>query len=523
MSILGKITNRGLELNKDDLVSVYGTNGFKKILRKFIIRYKSPIGTYYIEKKNYTIINNIVLIPRFATEKLLECKIINSIENHIKEGLDIHCEYIGEPTYNQEITANYILNNIYTNENKSKGIAGLTLNLLAGGGKSYLAMFLINKLKKKTLIIVPNEYLLKQWVDLLSRFFPTSKIGQYYGKVKEEGDIIVGIINSLVSDEFTFKWYEYEFTIDKKGKEKRIKKKYEKTISSKDFHSEFDFIILDESHIYCTESFKKIYNVFQSTYMLGLSATPNERDNGLDIISHLNIGNVLNAETIEGYNKDTTVFNARVDIIKYNGPNEYIINHINEKTKMICVPMIIEDLINDPYRNKLILNTIYELFDLKLNIFIFSERRSHLEHLYEQFNEILEEQNLENYRNNISVPELDINTNIVLYGNSPNEDIETAKLRSNLIFTTYAYSSTGVSINRMTAMILCTPRKSKATQIIGRIFRLNEENIDEERIIIDIVDNRSVLKNQLYKRMKAYKEREAIITKKEINYTDIEL
>jgi hypothetical protein len=75
----------------------------------------------------------------------------------------------------------------------------------------------------------------------------------------------------------------------------------------------------------------------------------------------------------------------------------------------------------------------------------------------------------------------------------------------------------------MTALILTTPRRSKSVQIIGRIFRLNDINNDEERIIIDLIDNKSVLKNQLYERMKAYKERDCIIQKKEINYNEINL
>jgi hypothetical protein len=190
---------------------------------------------------------------------------------------------------------------------------------------------------------------------------------------------------------------------------------------------------------------------------------------------------------------------------------------------MICVPLIIEDFLNDEYRNKLILDELLKLFNKKLNIFIFSERRNHLEYLYTQFNYILTEQNYKNYENNLSVPELNINENIVLYGGSTDEDIEMAKNNSNVIFTTYSYSSTGVSINKMNAVILCTPRKSKSKQIIGRIFRLNKENNHIKRIIIDIVDNKSVLKNQLYSRMSAYKERNCQIIKTEINYKDITL
>lgn len=546
LSLNGIITYQGLELKKDDIVEKYQIEGYKKLLKKFIIRYKSPIGTFFIEKKNYIIKNNILLLPRFATEDLLNCKILNNITNSLTEGLNVNFFYTGEPTYNQQIVIDHIFNNIYTESNKLKGLCGLTLNMLTGGGKSFLAMNIINKLNLKTLIIVPNTYLLNQWVELLSKFFPNNKIGQYYGKKKEDGDIIVAIINSLVNDEYIFDEvifnnicdnskcnsiakYNFEDECNplyctKHKCKNMIKIRNKKVIKNYiEFFKEFGFVILDESHIYCTDSFKIVYNRFQSSYMLGLSATPNERNNKCDIISHLNIGKVLKADEIEGYKKDNTKFNATVTLLKYNGPDEYVNTHINETTKMICVPKIIEDIVNDPYRNQLIIDQLLELFYLKLNIFVFSERRSHLEYLYELFNETIKKKKDIDYdiESNLSVPELNINNNIVLYGNSSDDDIDTAKNNSNIIFTTYAYSSTGVSINRMTALILTTPRRSKSVQIIGRIFRLNDINNHEERIIIDIIDNKSVLKNQLYERMKAYKERDCIIQKKEINYTDI--
>lgn len=547
LSLNGNITHQGLELKKNDIVEKYQMTGYKKLLKKFVIRYKSPIGTFYIEKKNYTLKGNTLLLPRFASEDLLNCKIINNITNSISDGNNVDFLYTGEPTYNQQIVIDHIFNSIYTESNKLKGLCGLTLNMLAGGGKTFCAMNIINKLNLKTLIIVPNTYLLNQWVELLSKFFPNNKIGQYYGKKKEDGDIVVAIINSLVNDEYIFDEviisdiicdnikckniakYNFEdepkpFYCTKHKCKNMIKIKNKKVIKNYiEFFKEFGFIILDESHIYCTDSFKIVYNRFQSTYMLGLSATPNERNNKCDIISHLNIGKVLKADEIEGYKKDNTKFNASVTLIKYNGPDEYVNTHINETTKMICVPKIIEDIVNDPYRNQLIIDQLLELFNLKLNIFVFSERRSHLEHLYRLFNEnIKKNKDIDSdIESNLSIPELNINNNIVLYGNSSDDDIDTAKNNSNIIFTTYAYSSTGISINRMTALILTTPRRSKGTQIIGRIFRLNDINNDEERIIIDIIDNKSVLKNQVYERMKAYKDRDCIIQKKEINYNEI--
>lgn len=504
--IKGLLTYRGLEINSNQLIEKYSPEGLKKIQNKFIIRYKSPIGTYYITKLLYFKHGENIIFPRFLGFNLLKLKIIDTITNKISEGINIDLNYIGTSNQNQMNVINYIFENIYTKNNVKIGKAGLTLQLLAGFGKSYVAMDIIGRLKLKTLIIVPNTYLLKQWVEILTKYFPNNTIGEYYGKNKKDGDIIVGIINSLVNDEFILK--------------DPFNKKIKYTYSYEEFYKQFGFIILDESHIYCTDIFKVIYHRFQSTYMLGLSATPNERNDKCDLISHSNIGEVLDAHTLPNFIHSDIKFQADVHLIKYNGPDEYVKVHINPITNMICVPQMIEDITNDEYRNKLILNELLKLFELKLNIFVFSERRSHLEYLYNEFNCLLEELGEDN-KNYLSVPELNINNNLVLYGGSSDDDIEIAKTKSNVIFTTYSYSSTGVSIDKMNAVILSTPRKSKAKQIIGRIFRLNKENSHIKRIIIDIIDNKTVLKHQLYGRMGAYKERECNIIKKNINYDEI--
>lgn len=508
LKISGILTYRGLEVKMSELLKKYNRDGLKKIQNKFIIKYKSPIGSNYISKILYFIHDDMIIFPRFLGFKLLKLNIINKIINTIKEGEYIQMNYSGNSNQNQKNIIKYIMENIYTKTFLDQGKCGLTLKVLAGFGKSFIAMDLISKINQKTLIIVPNTYLLKQWVELLTKYFPNNIIGEYYGKVKKNGDIIVSIINSLVNDMFILKDF--------------YNKKVIYTYTYEKFFKQFGFIILDESHIYCTDIFKVIYHRFQSSYMLGLSATPDERKNKCDLISHANIGDILDAHTLPDFIHSDIKFTADLYLIKYNAPDEYIKMHINPTTNMICVPQIIEDLITDPYRNKLILNELLQLFELKLNIFVFSERRSHLEYLYNQFNYLLEEKYAdENCNFYLSVPELEINNNLVLYGGSSDDDIEKAKNKSNIIFTTYSYSSTGISIDKMNAVILSTPRKSKAKQIIGRIFRLNKENSHIKRIIIDIIDNKHILKNQLYSRMEAYKERECIIYKKNINYNEV--
>jgi superfamily II DNA or RNA helicase len=71
---------------------------------------------------------------------------------------------------------------------------------------------------------------------------------------------VIGLINSLVSD--NIKLDKYENYID--------------------FFKSFDFVVLDEIHYYCTKDRRKIYDRCQAPYMLGLSATPEERSDKLD-------------------------------------------------------------------------------------------------------------------------------------------------------------------------------------------------------------------------------------------------
>ena len=41
-------------------------------------------------------------------------------------------------------------------------------------------MDIIGRISQKALIIVPNTYLLKQWVELLTQYFPDNTIGEYF-------------------------------------------------------------------------------------------------------------------------------------------------------------------------------------------------------------------------------------------------------------------------------------------------------------------------------------------------------
>lgn len=527
------LTNGGLEIDIQVLKAKFGEKGYKSILRKFILRYKSPIGTYYIEKKMYDLSKTKLLLPRFSSTALINAGITKSPKVLLSEGEDFNMEFIGEPTHNQRVISDHVMNNYFSKDKKDSGQCGVTIYMLAGGGKTFLSMYLMSLIKKKTLIIVPNTYLLQQWRELLTEFIPEARIGVYYGKEQVDGDIVVGIVNSLSKeiivkpnnpiDIKNIKGDKVKESKVKGSKVKKIKKVKEENIKTSDYCSKFGLVVLDESHMYTTDSFKYIYKNVQSTYMLGLSATPNERDDGSDKISHLNVGEVLDCSKIDNYISDDNTFISDVNIIKYVAPLEYSENRILESNGMISVPLMLEDLTADPYRNTLIIESIVKMlnFEEGMNIFVFSDRRAHCELLEDKLIQRLSEINKDiEFTENISEEKIEVIC--TMYGGCSGDLIQTAKNEASVIFTTYAYSSTGVSIDKLNGLVLATPRKSKARQILGRIFRNKKEFLEKKRYVIDICDVNSCFKQQLYGRIPAYKERNSVITYENVSWKNIQ-
>ncbi len=503
--ICPNLTKNGLEIDVSLIKEKFGDKGYKSLLKKFSIRYRAPVGTYYIEKPIYKFRKDkkYIYFPRFSTEALIKAGIISKPNVSLPVGDYLNIEFIGEPTENQAVVANHVMNTYFSNDYKKNiGCCGVTVCMLAGGGKTFLAMYIMSLLKKKTLIIVPNTYLLNQWKELLHEFMPNMKIGVYYGKEKKDGDIVIAIVNSLSKEFIQFKKEQMETEV---------------------YCSKFGFAILDESHIYCTDSFSSIYKNIQSTFMLGLSATPNERVDGTDKISHLNVGEVIYCKDINGYVSEDNNFNSNVKIIKYTGPPEYSENRVLESSGMISVPLMLEDLISDPYRNELIITEILNLLETKedINIFVFSDRRAHCEMLELELAFRLKKSGLVNISESKSEDCIEIAC--TMYGGCSTEIVEKAKYTASVIFTTYAYSSTGVSIDKLNGLVLATPRKSKARQILGRVFRNKQEFLHKERMIVDICDVNSCLKQQLYGRLPAYKERNSNIIRTEVRFSDIQL
>ncbi len=363
-------------------------------------------------------------------------------------------------------------------------------------GKTFVGMDLINRIKKKTLIVVPNTYLLEQWVSILEEYYPNNTIGCLYGKKKQDGDIVVSIINTACTLE------EYD---------QRVSRGVYKKVCVNSMFREFGLVIFDEIHLYVSKEYRRVYERLSCKITIGLSATPTREDK-LHRIAELSVGPIINADDLSGYVKNNVKFNADVRLVRYRCKPEYAEYKVRPDG-ILDYQSILNQILSDPDRNSMIIDRVIDLVkDTGSNVFVFSERRAHLEHLYDLLNERLLDVDLED-QISIDAPELE--KNIILYGGVKKDTIEEAQSVSNIIFTSYAFSSVGVSITKMTGMILCTPRKKveSFTQIIGRIFRLsNAEQNAKPRYIYDIVDYKLPIKNGYRNRLDVYKTRDATVS-----------
>ena len=86
-------------------------------------------------------------------------------------------------------------------KNNYRGI----INLATGLGKSLIALYATQEIKKRTLIIVPGESIAKQFLEAMQAAFGDNKVALYGGGKKKTADITIGIGASVVRNINTFK------------------------------------------------------------------------------------------------------------------------------------------------------------------------------------------------------------------------------------------------------------------------------------------------------------------------------
>lgn len=365
------------------------------------------------------------------------------------------------------------------------------LDLRAGYGKTFIAAALIASLAVRTLYIVPTCALAKQVAqNLTAALDPHIKVEYAKGSkgiAASDAKVCIAVINSVI------KW---------------------SSVLPSETHpcDVFALVVFDEVHQYCSVQRLQAFWTLQTRYMFAMTATLGERRDGFDAAIARHFGAPIIADNIPGFTYVQNPFKCHVRAVKYYARDEHSQNLKHESTDQVFVHYMIEQFARDEQRMSLIADETQLLLEKNHSLFIFSEERAHLESIAQ----VLHARGIAHLETALcdDKPSDERGVCAVLfYGGIANETRELALCdRARVILATYSYAGTGISIQRMTAMILATPRYSGMKQIVGRILRRgSDETIP--RIVVDLVDQKTCLSRQFYLRRNAYEFYDAHIEK----------
>jgi len=469
-----KLCNWGLVLKLDDLKKILNHDYFN-FLKKLTIKTEQKVGPPKIAHSyKFVSCNNTkyICLPRTLINSFINFDLATVIDNKLSLGsrtLDGRVDFVGNLFPNQSLICDWLCQNIFTKEKISKGDAGCIIDLMAGLGKTFVAGGVIEKLKLRTLYIVPRIHLQQQAINDLTPILDCSVIGSS-ADISE--DISVVVINSALK-------------------------------FSDDVFNSYGLVIFDEIHMYCGQVFRNIFFKAQTSCVLGMTATSHHRLDNFDSLYYKLVGPVVSAKDLPNYDPDIDRFKGEVKVILFTGP---VKTFYNDKTDKPDTQKTIGQFIDDDNRNKLIVREAKLLYnDPNSFTYIFVEHRRHVLKLFELIS------------NELGIDAVsDISS---LMGNASDNDRLLAT-KSRIIVTTYCYSGTGISYVRMNSAIFATPRRSNYEQICRRVTRKGSDT-NIIRKYVDIVDTSCFLKYQYYSRKKVYDYFNYDIHKSSINSKDL--
>ena len=456
--ILNSIEN----LKNNGLINSYlGNKGysiFKVCLNNKIIEFikkeltvKPLVQGSFIEPSSFPVYmesEKKIYVPRFWGIKIFG----NPKFIKINAGESINLKFQGSLRDYQTNVINHYLSTINFNNHENKGDSSALIELECGGGKTVLALKIIETLKKKTVIFVQKTFLKNQWIERIQQFLPDAKIGSIQGQTIdiENKDIVIAMVQSISMKSYP----ESMFNI-------------------------FGLSIYDEVHHMSSEVFSNCLKKCNTLYSLGLSATMNRKD-GLTFVFKMYLGEICYKNKEE--KKENNVL---VKAIDYKAIDDDYNEIERDYRGNIKYSTMISKISNYNYRSDFILDVIEN--ELTINkdqqIILLAHTKSLLNYLYKEIK----------FKNKNSVG--------FYIGGMKTCDLKTSENKQ-IILATFAMAAEALDIKTLTTLFLATP-KSDIVQAVGRILRQKHN----QPLIIDIIDSHDPFINQFQKRKTFYNEK----------------
>jgi len=338
-----------------------------------------------------------------------------------------------------------------------EGKTGFIIEAKTGSGKSCIAMAILAKIGKRSLVVVPRSNLVNQWKDKLLEHtdLKLKDIGIINGpKVDWQGKkIVVGLVHSLAVDRFGV-----------------------------DFRDNFGVVVFDEAHSSVPPAtFSPVVTMFRPKIRIAMSATL-QRPDGMDVVFRKHIGEVYLTANI------TKRFPAIVLLHNYHRSSGYLPTGMKKLNKR---GMLISKLANNAERNSLIVNYLLKMIKSdNRRVLVLSDRTWQLivlKKLLDQrakiYNIKLANSDSGYFVNTLSI--LNDKGKITQKKKVTEEERQRVVNNCKVIFGTYGMVGLGSNIPDLSGLIYATPQ-SAAEQTQGRIERALEDK--RQPVVVDIVD-----------------------------------
>ena len=372
----------------------------------------------------------------------------------ITSGININLKFNGDlRDFQKPIVKKYLQH--------AKNSGGGLLEVPCGRGKTVMGLKIISKLKKKALIIVHKEFLLRQWLERIKQFLPSARVGKIQGEILDiqDKDIVLGMLQSLSMKEYPNAIFD-----------------------------SFGLTIVDEVHHIGAEVFSRALFKIVTPYMLGLSATMDRKDN-LTRVFKMFIGPIVYSEKRKGDD------NVLVRSINYYHNDEEFAEQVLNFKGHVHYSIMIKKLCEFNFRSEFVLKVLKDLLteNFEQQIIVLAHNKSLLSYLHDAIK----------HRNISSVG--------YYVGGMKEKDLKISETKK-IIIATYAMAEEGLDIKTLTTLVMATP-KTDVRQAVGRILRQKHN----QRIIIDIVDQHEIFKRQWLKRKRYYKKQKYKIVSADID------
>lgn len=365
----------------------------------------------------------------------------------IPEGDNINVPFSGDlRDYQLRITDKFVKH--ATNGGRFGG--GGLLDIYTGAGKTVMALNILSRLKKKTLIIVHKGFLVQQWEERIRQYLPSARIGRIQAQVVDidDKDIVIGMLQSL---------------------------------SMKDYHEDqfatFGLTIVDEVHHISSEVFSRSLAKIVTLYTLGLSATMQRKD-GLTKVFKMFLGDIVHKE------KRDKEHQVLVRGIKYEVDDDDFNEVEYDYRGTPKFSTMISKLCSYNHRSEFMLEVIKRelVRDPLQQIIVLAHNKTLLKYLHD------------------AIEHRSIAT-VGYYVGGMKEAALKASESKKVIIATFAMASEALDIKTLTTLMLATP-KTDVVQAVGRILRKK----GHQPVVLDIIDSHQPFKSQWQKRLAFYKK-----------------